>query len=215
MCGICGAIDFKGTLDLKPSVRRMADCLAHRGPDDWDVQLYLSDYGGNVRAALGHRRLAIIDLSEAGRQPMMGRTADTAVVLNGEVYNFQEKRRECSDYPYRSRTDTEVILALYEKYGEDFVEHLDGMFAIALWDGSAQKLVLARDRAGKKPLFYCRGRGFFAFASEIKSLLSMAEVPRDLNDSALPLYLTFGYVPTPDTFFSRIKKLEPATLMVV
>ncbi len=215
MCGICGVIDFRCVLDLKPSVQKMAVRLAHRGPDDCDVQIYLPPPGGRPRAALGHRRLAIIDLSEAGRQPMQGRTADVAVILNGEIYNFQEKRRECSDYPYRSRTDTEVILALYEKYGENFVEHLDGMFAIALWDNREQKLILARDRAGKKPLYYFQSSEFFAFASEIKSLLALPEVPHVLNDAALPLYLTFGYVPTPETFYASVKKVEPATLMVV
>ena len=148
MCGICGIVDFHGKLELKPALEKMSDQLYHRGPDDGDVQLYPPREGSSVRAGLGHRRLAIIDLSPAGRQPMAGPAPDVAVVFNGEIYNFQEKRAECSGYPYRSRTDTEVILALYEKYGEAFVEHLDGMFALALWDGRQEKLLLARDRDG-------------------------------------------------------------------
>ena len=215
MCGICGIVDFHGKLELKPALEKMSDQLYHRGPDDGDVQLYPPREGSSVRAGLGHRRLAIIDLSPAGRQPMAGPAPDVAVVFNGEIYNFQEKRAECSGYPYRSRTDTEVILALYEKYGEAFVQHLDGMFALALWDGRQEKLLLARDRAGKKPLYYFQDSGIFAFASEIKSLLILPGFPENLNTSALPLYLTFGYVPTPETFYERVKKLEPATLMVV
>lgn len=214
MCGICGIIDYIGNLNLEASVRNMAACLRHRGPDDEDARLYRGGPTHVPYVALGHRRLAIIDLSEAGRQPMESRSG-LAVVLNGEIYNFREKRRECSDYPYRSRTDTEVILALYEKYGEEFVEHLNGMFALALWDGQNGKLILARDRVGKKPLYYLQTKNFFAFASEIKAFFALPEFQPALNEHAMPLYLTFGYVPTPETFYSKVYKLEPATLMVI
>ncbi len=214
MCGICGVFDYGGRLALADSVRRMAQSLAHRGPDDEDVRLYAADAGRKARLGLGHRRLSVIDLSQAGRQPMEG-PGGLALVLNGEIYNFLEKRNECADYPFQSRTDTEVVLALYRKYGEGFVEHLDGMFALALWDEERKKLMLARDRAGKKPLYYVSTPCLFAFASEIKALLTLPDVSADLDASALPLYLTFGYVPTPRTFFSSIQKMEPATLLVL
>ncbi len=215
MCGICGILDFTGKIELVDSVRRMAAMLYHRGPDDGDVRLYQSSSPGGPRIALGHRRLSIIDLSAAGRQPMHGRTEETAVVLNGEIYNFLGKKSEIPEYPYRSQSDTEIILALHETYGMGFVEHLDGMFALALWDGDNDRLYLARDRAGKKPLFYYQGNGFLAFASEIKSLLTLSEITPDLNPSALPLYLTYGYVPTPETFYQGVFKLAPGTLMTV
>ncbi len=214
MCGICGVFDWDGRLNLEDSVRRMARSLAHRGPDDEEVHLYSADALGKARLGLGHRRLSIIDLSPAGRQPMEG-PGGLAIVLNGEVYNFQDKRKECADYPFRSRTDTEVVLALYRKYDESFIDHLDGMFALALWDERRRRLLLARDRVGKKPLYYAYGSGFFAFASEMKALLTLPEIPTELNPAALPLYLTFGYVPTPGTFYKSIQKLEPATLLVL
>lgn len=213
MCGICGVVDLSGCMGLCSSLRAMTQSIQHRGPDDEDVHLYACA-GNQFRVGLGHRRLAVIDLSEAGRQPMDG-PGGLAVVLNGEIYNFQEKRMECAGYPFRSRSDTEVILALYQKYGEEFVEHLDGMFALALWDQGRRKLLLARDRVGKKPLYYSFTSRFFAFASEIKALLTLPDFSPKLNPAALPLYLTFGYVPTPDTFYSGIKKLEPATLLVL
>jgi asparagine synthase (glutamine-hydrolysing) len=136
------------------------------------------------------------------------------VVLNGEIYNFLALRADCRSFPYRSRTDTEVILAAYEKYGEQFVDRLDGMFAFALWDQGEGKLLIARDRIGKKPLYYFHAR-FFAFASEIKSLMALKGISPALDEAALPLYLTYGYVPTPGSFVHGVKKLEPGTLMIV
>jgi asparagine synthase (glutamine-hydrolysing) len=214
MCGICGIVDFGGQIPLESAVRDMVHTLKHRGPDSEGVHVDDPNLNSGFRLALGHTRLAIIDLSDAGRQPMRGR-GGLEIVLNGEIYNFQEQRSQCIDYPFCSRTDTEVILALYEKYGEDFVAKIDGMFALALWDPARQKLILARDRAGKKPLFYVHNNRFFAFASEMKSLLRLPGFSPKLNDKALPLYLTYGYIPTPDTFFEDVKKLEPATLMVI
>jgi asparagine synthase (glutamine-hydrolysing) len=215
MCGICGILDFSGNIELEESIRKMAEVLIYRGPDDAGFQVYQPSAAKGPRLAFGHRRLSIIDLSTAGRQPMPGRRAETAVVFNGEIYNFLEKRAECSDYPYCSHTDTELILALYDKYKEQFIEHLDGMFAFALWDGANGRLMLARDRAGKKPLFYYRGKGFLAFASEIKSLLTLKEISPTINADALPLYLTYGYVPTPDTFYAGVQKLRPGTILTI
>ncbi len=216
MCGICGILDTKNNRNLEPEVHSMMAQLVHRGPDDSGVFIHQNNRGGEAAVGFGHRRLSIIDLSAAAHQPMEGRSRDTAVVLNGEIYNFRERRSECSDYPFRSNSDTEIILALYEKYGESFAEKLEGMFALALWDGKKGRLLLARDRAGKKPLYYSQGQGgFFAFASEIKALLVLPEADTSIHPDALLLYLTFGYVPSPCTFYRRIHKLEPGTLMVV
>jgi len=215
MCGICGIVDFAGNIDLRDAITRMTAMLIHRGPDDSDMRIFQSTSAVSPGVALGHRRLSIIDLSSAGRQPMSGRTDDTSIVFNGEIYNFAQKKAEYPDYPYRSHSDTEVILALYDKYEDRFVEHLDGMFALALWDNRRRRLILARDRAGKKPLFYYQGPGFFAFASEMKSLLSLKEITPRIRPTALPLYFTFGYIPTPDTFYEGIQKLKPASVMSV
>lgn len=215
MCGICGVVDFSGNLELRDSVQKMSDMLVHRGPDDSDLRLYGEFSSGGPRVALAHRRLSVIDLSAAGRQPMVGRSEETAIVFNGEIYNFLEIKSEISEYPFRSQTDTEVILALYEKYDLDVVRHLDGMFSFAIWDAKKKRLLLARDRAGKKPLYYCRGDGFFAFASEIKGILALKEVRPSIRPDALPLYLTFGYVPSPSTFYTEIWKLPPGESMTV
>jgi asparagine synthase (glutamine-hydrolysing) len=212
MCGICGIVDFEGRLNLPEAIENMTRTLAHRGPDGRGVELS-RDPGDRSRVALGHTRLAIIDLSDAGRQPMPG-PSGTLLVLNGEIYNFREKRAECGDYPFRSQSDTEVVLALYERHGENFVDHLLGMFALALWDSREGKLLLARDPAGKKPLYYRSVPGNFAFGSEIKALLALDQ-PSCFDRAALPLYLTYGYVPSPDTFYSGVKKLPAGSLLVV
>ncbi len=215
MCGICGIVDFSGGMELLAATSTMIGTLVHRGPDDGDVRLYRAHSQNGPRIALGHRRLSVIDLSTCARQPIHGRTEDVAIVFNGEIYCYRKIRAEVSDYPYRSQSDTEVILALYDKYGDVFVEHLDGMFAFALWDGTKGRLLLARDRAGKKPLYYYRGQGFLAFASEIKSLFALSEISPKLRHSALPFFLTYGYVPTPDTFYEGIQKLPAGCLLTV
>jgi asparagine synthase (glutamine-hydrolysing) len=212
VCGICGVIDFQGRMKLPDAIERMIRTLVHRGPDGQGIEIP-SDSEGRIRIGLGHTRLAIIDLSAAGRQPMAG-PSGTLLVLNGEIYNFREKRAECRDYPFRSQSDTEVVLALYERYRENFVDHLRGMFALALWDSREGKLLLARDPAGKKPLYYRIASGSFSFGSEIKALLALEE-PARFNRPALPSYLTYGYVPSPDTFYSGVKKLPAGSLMVV
>jgi asparagine synthase (glutamine-hydrolysing) len=213
MCGICGILDFGASLDLELCVRQMSDALVHRGPDDSGGKILGAR--DRTRAALGHRRLSVIDLSSAGQQPMTDRSGNASIVFNGEIYNFAEKRKLCPDYAFQSRTDTEVILALYEKYGEEFVRELDGMFALALWDESKQILLLARDRAGKKPLYYTRAGGYLAFASEIKALLRIPGFSPPVDEAALPLYLTYGYVPTPKTFYQGIFKVPPGCLLII
>jgi asparagine synthase (glutamine-hydrolysing) len=165
---------------------------------------------------LGHRRLSIIDLSEAAREPMANEDGRLWLVFNGEIYNFREIRRSLEDrHRFRSRSDGEVILHLYEEKGDAAVPELDGMFAFALWDARKRRLLLARDRAGKKPLFYHDGPGLFAFASEVKALLAHPGVPHKRDPDALPLFLTYGYVPTPDTFYRGIRALPPGHQMSV
>jgi asparagine synthase (glutamine-hydrolysing) len=191
------------------TLRAMTATLAHRGPDGEGVHL-----DGPV--GLGHRRLSIIDLSEAASEPMTNEDGSLWLVFNGEVYNFRELRRSLeSRHPFRSQGDGEVILHVYEEKGEAAVGELDGMFAFALWDARQRRLLLARDRTGKKPLYYHDGPGGFAFASEVKALLAHPGVPHERDPAALPLYLTYGYVPTPGTFYRGIRALPPAHTLAV
>jgi asparagine synthase (glutamine-hydrolysing) len=186
----------------------MARAVAHRGPDAEGVHVQ-----GPI--ALGHRRLSIIDLTEAAREPLTNEDGSLWLVFNGEIYNFRELREKLGGrHRFRSQGDGEVILHLYEERGDEAVRALDGMFAFALWDARKRRLLLARDRTGKKPLFYHDGPSLFAFASEVKGLLAHPGVPHVRNESALPLYLTYGYVPTPRTFYQGIRSLPPAHLLV-
>jgi asparagine synthase (glutamine-hydrolysing) len=187
----------------------MSERLAHRGPDGLGLHL-------DGPAALGHRRLKIIDLSDAAREPMTNEDESLWLVFNGEIYNFLELRKDLETrHRFRSQGDGEVILHLYEERGFEAVAALDGMFAFGLWDGRRRRLLVARDRIGKKPLYYHDGPGLFAFASEIKSLLALREVPHERDPEALPLFLTYGYVPTPGTFYKGIRALPPAHYLVV
>jgi asparagine synthase (glutamine-hydrolysing) len=207
MCGIAGQV----TADRRPveadRIAAMGERLRHRGPDDHGVYVH-----GHV--GLAHRRLSVLDLSAAGRQPMCNEDESVWIVFNGEIYNFGELRAQlASRHTFRSRTDTEVVLHLYEEYGLNCVSMLRGMFAFAIWDGRAQRLVLARDRLGKKPLFYRLDEDGLGFASELKALVLNRPVP-DLDPVALHHYLTFQYVPAPWTIFRGIRKLPPAHLLV-
>jgi asparagine synthase (glutamine-hydrolysing) len=183
--------------------------LAHRGPDGEGFHL-------DGPAALGHRRLSIIDLTEAASEPMANEDGSLWLTFNGEIYNFREIRRGLeARHRFRSRSDGEVILHLYEEKGEAAIAELDGMFAFALWDSRRLRLVLARDRVGKKPLFYHDGPKVFAFASETKALLVHPGVPHERDAEALPLFLTYGYVPTPGTLYRGIRSLPPGHFMGV
>ena len=209
MCGIAGLLNLQGApMADADVVSRMASHLSHRGPDD---DGYLTD--GPV--AFGFRRLSIIDL-ETGHQPVSNEDGTVQVMLNGEIYNFIELRSELekSGHVFRTQTDTEVIAHAYESYGLDFVDHLRGMFAIALWDSRQQRLVLARDRVGKKPLFYGVSGNQLAFASEIKALLAWPHLNRSINARALHDYFTFLYVPAPDSIFEKVHKLPAAHILV-
>jgi asparagine synthase (glutamine-hydrolysing) len=204
MCGIAGFAGGQSPALLREMGRR----LAHRGPDDEGI--YLDD-----RVGLASRRLAIIDL-QGGRQPMTNEDGSLWLVSNGEIYNYRELRARllARGHTLSTSSDTEVILHLYEEEGEECLNRLRGMFALALWDRDAQKLLLARDRIGIKPLYYAIRGGQLAFASELKSLLAWDGWDREIDEEALLAYLTFLYVPTPLTIFKGFRKLEAGHKLV-
>ncbi|MDH3627296.1 MAG: asparagine synthase (glutamine-hydrolyzing) [Acidobacteriota bacterium] len=210
MCGICGVLERSGHVPIDRNlVEAMTDRMGHRGPDDQG--LYFSD-----SIALGHRRLSIVDAS-GGRQPMSSGDGSIHIVFNGEIYNHQSLRRtlEQKGYRFSTRSDTESLLHLYEEFGDGMLEHLDGMFAFAIWDSRRRRLFLARDRLGIKPLYYSMTNQTFVFASEIKALLLHPSVSREIDPIALDGYLALQYVPTPRTIFSAVKKLPAGHLLVV
>ncbi len=210
MCGIAGIIDFTGGKIATDALRRMNAAQAHRGPDGDGLWLSPDNTSG-PRAGLGHVRLKIIDLV-TGEQPMANEDGSLLLVTNGEIYNFRELRRELEGrgHRFRSGSDSEVILHLYEEMGPECVSRLEGMFAIALWDAKKGTLFLARDRLGVKPLFYYRRGSRLLFASEIKALLASGEVPRELDEVSFHRYLTYFYVPGPETIFRGVRELPPA-----
>lgn len=203
MCGITGSINWADSETL----RRMNDIQAHRGPDDEGVWETLLPDGGFV--GLGSRRLSILDLSPAGHMPMSTPDGRLTIVYNGEVYNYPELRRELEarGYRFRSRSDTEAVLYLYQELGPSSVARLNGMFALAIWDHERKELFLARDHFGIKPLYYCHQGRQFAFASEMKALLQISDMPRRMDLTALNQYMTFLWVPEPLTILEGIVKL--------
>jgi asparagine synthase (glutamine-hydrolysing) len=203
MCGIAGILSTDRPV-APDTVVRMRDTLRHRGPDDEGA--WRSPDG---RVALGHRRLSIIDLSPAGRQPMEDASGQLQIVFNGEIYNYRELRRdlESRGHRFRTSTDTEVILEAYREWDLGCLERLNGMFAFGVFDAPRQRLLLARDRAGEKPLFYRAHAGALAFASELKALFSDPACPRVLDVEALDYYLAFGYVPGDRCMVRGIRKL--------
>jgi asparagine synthase (glutamine-hydrolysing) len=212
MCGLTGFL-LRRTIDRDLAARRltaMTATLRHRGPDDEGVW---SD--GN--AGLGFARLAIIDLSAAGHQPMCSADGQVWLTFNGEIYNFHELRAdlEAKGHIFRGRSDTEVILQGYLAWGENVLQRLRGMFAIALWDRRARQLLLARDRIGKKPLHYALTKEGLFFGSEIKAILAWPGMPREVDLEALHKFLTYQYIPAPDTAFRVVRKLPAAHKMVV
>lgn len=214
MCGICGAVSYsKNNRIEEGQIRKMCAALTHRGPDDEGV--FMDAQGSSV--GLGHRRLSIIDLSSSGHQPMSNEDGSVWITFNGEIYNFQElrPRLEKAGHSFRSNSDTEAIVHLYEDYGADCVKHLRGMFAFAVWDKRRQALLLARDRIGKKPLLYCRQAEGFYFASEFTSLLAGGAVTKKINRDALNYYLSFGYIPAPLTIYENVYKLLPAHTLLL
>lgn len=210
MCGIAGVINLSGHAERPEAVTAMIAALGHRGPDGSRI---FTD--GPV--GLGHARLRIIDLSEQADQPLFNDDRSLAVVFNGEVYNFTALRAEleAEGVSFRTRSDTEVVLRLYEREGTSSFARLDGMFALAIWDARARRLVLARDRAGKKPLFVYRDGRRIAWASEVKALGAHPEITLEPDDHVLPFYLAYGYVPAPRSFYRRVTKPLPGTFSVL
>jgi asparagine synthase (glutamine-hydrolysing) len=208
MCGIVGKVNFDRQPVDPDQIRRMADSVRHRGPDDEGV--WTGDGVG-----LGHRRLSIIDLSASGRNPMCNEDETIWIVFNGEIYNFQELRPqlEASGHKFRSHTDTEVILHLYEDHGAACVEQLRGMFAFAIWDRRARQLLLARDRLGVKPLYYQEDASGLRFGSEIKAILSDEEVEAIPDSGSIHDFLVWQCIPGPRTGFQGIRKLPPASIL--
>jgi asparagine synthase (glutamine-hydrolysing) len=224
MCGIAGIVRSSGPV-MEHMLRRMVNSLSHRGPDDSGVWFNTAEHDlrtggatvlGSTGVGLGHTRLAVIDLSPAGHQPMSNEDGTIWISFNGEIYNFQELREELIEkgHRFRSATDTEVIIHLYEEYGDQSVMRLNGMFAFALWDGRRSRLFAARDRVGIKPFYYTHQCGAVAFASEIKALIAADVVSRDVNWQAIYDYFTFLYVPNPATAFRGVLQLPPGHTLV-
>ena len=205
MCGICGF-----NWSDAPLIEKMKARLAHRGPDDHGT--YVAE-----GVSLGHRRLSIVDLSAAGRQPLSNEDGTVWITFNGEIYNHRElrSRLEARGHVFRSRSDTEAIVHAYEEYGLEFARHLTGMFALAIWDAPRRRLVLARDRLGLKPLYYALAQGRLRFASEIKALLVDPTLPRALHRQGLIELLGYEFVPAPATLFAGIHKLLPGCLLTL
>ncbi len=202
MCGICGIFNLNGEPVSPVNLRKMTDAIAHRGPDG--EGFFIDSFVG-----LGHRRLAIIDLSPLGHQPMVSADGQYAITYNGEVYNFQELRveLEAMSCPFRSRSDTEVVLNAYAQWGPECINKFNGMFAFAIWDKTRQELFLARDRYGIKPLYYSFFGDYFLFASEQKAIVTHPAVHRQIDLEALLEYFTFQNIFTDKTFFKGIHLL--------
>jgi asparagine synthase (glutamine-hydrolysing) len=216
MCGIAGAVWTEQGAGIDAMcLERMTDVLAHRGPDGRGFFSFETDRiaspHGKVQVALGHRRLSIIDRA-GGHQPLSNEDGTVWVVFNGEIYNYRalRLRLEGSGHVLRTASDTEVLVHLYEDEGVEFLKHISGMFALAIWDSNRRQLLLARDRIGKKPLVYRHEPHRLLFASELKSLLQIPDIPQELNPAALDAYLTYQYVPHPETILRGFHQLPPA-----
>jgi len=216
MCGIAGLVDFDGPHAPESLVRAMCTAMCHRGPDDEGVMAIPGQAAPHEpRAILGNRRLSIIDVA-GGHQPIGNEDGTIWVVQNGEIYNFQELRARLkgSGHTFATNSDTEILVHLYEEVGDDFVRELDGMFALALWDDRRKRLLLARDRFGKKPLLYAEAGGRLSFGSEFQAILADPAIRRDIDYDALDEYLSFMSVPAPLTIYRQIRKLPPAHVLV-
>lgn len=207
MCGIAGIISSNAR-NYQEEIRKMTDSLVHRGPDSSHYEFY-------ENAALGHRRLSIIDLSDNGKQPMFSNTKNECIVLNGEIYGYQDIKKQYAEYPYHGGSDTEVILAMYQRKQENLIHDLPGMFAFAIWDEQKQELFCARDRFGEKPFYYAIGKNNeFIFASEIKAILASGLIQPKVSTQALSHYLQYGYVSSHQSIYSNIYTLPPAHQLI-
>lgn len=216
MCGICGIVDYRGRYPINATIlNRMVETIGYRGPDDRGV--HITGDNGNIRVGLGQSRLGVIDPSPRGHQPMCNEDGSAWLVYNGEVYNFPSLRKEleAKGHRFRSQTDAEVVLHSYEEYGEECVKLFRGDFAFAVWDDRRKRLFLARDRVGVKPLYYCYSDGRLIFASEIKAILACPGVERYVDPHGLSDFLTYEFIPFPRTMLKGIKKLPPASYLVL
>ena len=209
MCGICG---FAGKRNISPDkLREMNDTMYHRGPDDSGVEIY--EMSGGCQVGFAQRRLAILDLSALGHQPMSSPDGRISVVFNGEIYNYREIREKLTEYSFKSNCDTEVIIAAYLKWGIDCVQRFNGMFAIALFDRKSGEVYLVRDRIGKKPLYYLKNEDGIVFASELKPIMKYPGFSKNIRRGVLSRYLYQQYINAPDTIFENVYKLEPGSVL--
>lgn len=208
MCGINGIYGLRDEFRVRDLLVHMNSKLSHRGPDAQGIWTR----GG---IGLGHRRLSIIDLSEEARQPMVNNSVSVCISYNGEIYNFRELKKLCAGYEFKTESDTEVLLAMYEKFGRDMFQMLDGMFALALWDENAKKLLLARDRVGKKPLYYSWEKGILVFSSEIRGILASKLISPKLSRNMFSQYLQFQTVYSPNTIVENVKMVPAGSYAVV
>ena len=207
MCGITGIYGMSSG-QSSSSIRLMNNAISHRGPDD-------EGYYVDEQVALGHRRLAIIDLSPAGHQPMHSNDGNLEIAFNGEIYNFNDVKKLLTGYAFKSGSDTEVILAAYQQWGKDCLHHLNGMFAFAIWDKAKQELFIARDRLGIKPVYYFSKDKMFLFSSEIRALLQSGIVPRKINRKVIHEYFTYQTIHAPETFINNVFMLMPGHCMTI
>ena len=214
MCGIVGFLqNRRGGSDPGGVLRSMVALLEHRGPDDSGTWMDVSS-----GVCLGHRRLAIVDLSSNGHQPMQSVSGRYVLTYNGEIYNFREMQRNLIDlgHTFRGNSDTEVLLAAVEEWGiRSAIKRLDGMFAFAMWDAATGALTLGRDRAGEKPLFYGTVGADFVFASELKAIMAYPGFKVEVDRASLASFMRYSYVPAPDSIFTRIKKVPPGKFVHV
>ena len=208
MCGINGIITYTNNTKLPFAIKQMNDALLHRGPDNEGSLI-------NKNIALGHRRLSIIDLSDAATQPITDNSGRYVLVYNGELYNFKELKSELSNYDFKTHTDSEVILAAYQKWGTDCLSRFDGMFAFALLDKKDNTLFVARDRIGIKPLYYYQSDNHFLFSSEIKALLASDLVPRKINKAGIYDYVRYQTIHAPDTIIENVSMLMPGHYIII
>ena len=207
MCGIAGFVSDKLNKKEKNDIlKKMCDRIKHRGPDG--LGYYVDEL-----VALGHRRLSIIDIS-MGSQPMISNDKNVIIVFNGEIYNYQELKKELTDYDFKTNSDTEVLLAGYLKWGIDLPSHLRGMFAFAIWDKKCERLFCARDYFGIKPFYYYHHNDTFMFASEIKSFLDHPQFKKEFNEKLIPSYLSFSFTPTNETFFKNVHRLDAGNILI-
>lgn len=205
MCGINGIFHFEHSSQVEGEIQKMNDAIAFRGPDASGVY---SDH----KIQLGHRRLSIIDTSESANQPMFSADENYVIVFNGELYNYREIKKQLADYPFKTNSDTEVVLAAWLKWGEHALRIFNGIFAFAIWSKKDHELILVRDRLGVKPLYYFTNNSIFQFSSGIKAILATQRSSRKVSSEALADYLRYQTVHAPNTLIEDIQVLMPGTI---